>query len=485
MKNNKLISIIVPVYNVEKYLDEMIISVLNQTYSNFELIMVDDGSTDNSLKIMKKYKEIDKRIQVYSQENDGAPGKARNYGLEKSRGEYIYYLDADDYLPSKTLEILVKNYNKDVDLVIGRTIWTDGATNWYPLREKKLSYKKQIIDLNKCSYYTFEKLSYLCSGRLFKKEIIEKAKTIFPRKYSSQDTYFSVFYNLNCKKIKIITGEVYYRRERKDINNKSQVQIVTLKSIYGRVEVMKMIVEELLKRGYKNLAYYYANVGINSNFNRIKTKKFADFKDIFLNYFKFYSKLFNKKFLSTKILEREIRSQRKNKIRSYINLIEKMAKGKMKNIKKVMFISSVGGHLVQMLQLKDLFTNYKYVLVTEKTDITNDFHNKYKIEYLLYGSRQYLFSYVFKFTFNIFKSIFLFLKYRPQVIITTGAHTAVPMCYIGWLFRRKIIFIESFAKRTSPTLSGRLVYPIATTFIVQWETMKKYYSKAKYWGWIY
>ena len=56
--------------------------------------------------------------------------------MEKSRGEYIYYLDADDYLPSKTLEILVKNYNKDVDLVIGRTIWTDGATNWYPLREK-------------------------------------------------------------------------------------------------------------------------------------------------------------------------------------------------------------------------------------------------------------------------------------------------------------------------------------------------------------
>ena len=212
------------------------------------------------------------------------------------------------------------------------------------IKREKLSYKNQIIDLNKCSYYTFEKLSYLCSGRLFKRKL-SKSKNYFPRKYSSQDTYFSVFYNLNCKKIKIITDEVYYRRERKDINNKSQVQIVTPKSIYGRVEVMKMIVEELLKRGYKNLAYYYANVGINSNFNRIKTKQFADFNDIFLNYFKFYSKLFNKKFLSTKILEREIRSQRKNKIRSYINLIEKMAMGKIKNIKKVMFISSVGAIL--------------------------------------------------------------------------------------------------------------------------------------------
>ena len=154
-------------------------------------------------------------------------------------------------------------------------------------------------------------------------------------------------------------------------------------------------------------------------------------------------------------------------------------------MKKVMFISSVGGHLTQMLELKNIFDDYKYVLVTEKTDVTVDMSKKYKMEYLKYGSRKYLFKYIFIFLFNIFKSFYLFMKYRPNVIITTGTHTAVPMCYIGWLFRRKIIYIESFAKRTSPTLTGRLVYPIATTFVVQWESMLKCYPKAKYWGSIY
>lgn len=154
-------------------------------------------------------------------------------------------------------------------------------------------------------------------------------------------------------------------------------------------------------------------------------------------------------------------------------------------MKKVMFISSVGGHLTQMLELKDIFNDYNYILVTEKTDVTKDMNNKYKMEYLKYGSRKYLFRYIFIAIFNIIKSFFLFLKYRPNVIITTGTHTAVPMCYLGWLFGKKIIYIESFAKRTSPTLTGRIVYPIATVFVVQWETMLKYYPKAECWDGIY
>lgn len=154
-------------------------------------------------------------------------------------------------------------------------------------------------------------------------------------------------------------------------------------------------------------------------------------------------------------------------------------------MKRVMFISSVGGHLTQLLELKSLFKDYNYVLVTEKTEVTKDMKKKYNMNYLLYGSREYLLSYIFKFSFNVLKSFYLFFKYRPSVIITTGAHTAVPMCYIGRLFGKKIIFIESYAKRTNPTLSGRLVYPIATTFVVQWETMLEFYPKAKYWGGIY
>ena len=81
--------------------------------------------------------------------------------------------------------------------------------------------------------------------------------------------------------------------------------------------------------------------------------------------------------------------------------------------------------------------------------------------------------------------IILFIKIRPKVIVTTGTHTAVPMCYIGKLFFRKIVYIETIANSKTKTLSGKLVYPIADTFIVQWESMLKLYPKAIYGGWIY
>ena len=83
------------------------------------------------------------------------------------------------------------------------------------------------------------------------------------------------------------------------------------------------------------------------------------------------------------------------------------------------------------------------------------------------------------------KSLILFIKIRPSVIVTTGTHTAVPMCYIGKIFFRKIIYIETFANSSSKTLTGKLIYPIANVFIVQWESMLKLYPKAIYGGWIY
>lgn len=151
----------------------------------------------------------------------------------------------------------------------------------------------------------------------------------------------------------------------------------------------------------------------------------------------------------------------------------------------IMFISSVGGHLTQLLQLKNIFSKNKYVLITEKTDLTRSMKNDLDIEYLKYGSRQYIFKYIFVFIINTFKSFYLYLKYSPKVVVTTGAHTAVPMCYIAKFWGSKIIFIESFAKRTTPTLSGRLVYPIANTFVIQWKSLKKHYPRAVYWGRIY
>ncbi|WP_102335479.1 PssD/Cps14F family polysaccharide biosynthesis glycosyltransferase [Salimicrobium jeotgali] len=157
----------------------------------------------------------------------------------------------------------------------------------------------------------------------------------------------------------------------------------------------------------------------------------------------------------------------------------------MSKDKKLLLISSIGGHLTQLLQLEPLFSQYDYHIVTEKSAITKQMKKKHPVSFLVYGGRNYPVRYIFKFSFNILKSFFLFLRERPDVVITTGAHTAVPMCYIAKLFRKKVIYIESFAKTTSPNLSGRLVYPIADLFVVQWESMKKVYPKAVNGGSIY
>lgn len=152
----------------------------------------------------------------------------------------------------------------------------------------------------------------------------------------------------------------------------------------------------------------------------------------------------------------------------------------LKNKKKVMFIASAGGHLTELLAIDNIFSNYDYILITEKNKISNDIKSKYKIRYLLYGSRYYKVKYFFVSIINVFKDIYYFIRYNPDVIYTTGAHNAVLLCYLGYLFDRKIIFVEVFDRTNTPTLSGRLIYPIATTFIVQHNNYNKIYPHAKY-----
>ena len=103
----------------------------------------------------------------------------------------------------------------------------------------------------------------------------------------------------------------------------------------------------------------------------------------------------------------------------------------------------------------------------------------------MHGTRYEIFKYPFKFIFNFFKSLAIYIKFKPKYIISTGAHTAVSMCYIGKLLGSKIIFIETFANQETRTLSGRMIYPIADLFIVQWEEMLKLYPNAILGGPIY
>lgn len=155
--------------------------------------------------------------------------------------------------------------------------------------------------------------------------------------------------------------------------------------------------------------------------------------------------------------------------------------------KNVMFISSTGGHLNEMLQLKELFEKYDYYIVTEKTKSNLNLKNKYKnkVSFLVYGTKDHMLVYPFKLIYNTFKSLFIYLKVHPDYIVTTGAHTAGPMCCIGKLLGSRIIYIETFANITTKTITGKCLYPIADKFIVQWEGMLKLYPEAVYGGWIF
>ena len=154
--------------------------------------------------------------------------------------------------------------------------------------------------------------------------------------------------------------------------------------------------------------------------------------------------------------------------------------------KKVMFISSTGGHLTELLELSPLFQEYDSTIVTEKTKSNLYLKDKYKqVFYLVYGTKSHPFTYFFKFIYNFFKSLYIFLKVKPDVIITTGTHTAFFMCYLGKLFKKKIIYIETLANRTTKTMAGKLIYPIADYFLVQWESMLELYPKAIYMGFIF
>lgn len=156
-------------------------------------------------------------------------------------------------------------------------------------------------------------------------------------------------------------------------------------------------------------------------------------------------------------------------------------------MKKVLFISSTGGHLSEMMMLNDLFKKYDYHIITEKTKTTESLKSKYdgRIDYLIYGTKDHPLSYPFKLLVNCFKSLYLYLKIRPDFIVTTGAHTAGPMCCLGKIFGSRIIYIETFANIYTKTITGKLIYKFADLFIVQWKSMLELYPKAIYGGRIY
>lgn len=151
--------------------------------------------------------------------------------------------------------------------------------------------------------------------------------------------------------------------------------------------------------------------------------------------------------------------------------------------KKICFAASSGGHYEQLLMLKPLMEKYDSFIVTEATEYLSKVKG-IKMYYMKQVNRREK-SFIFRMIGNIFRSIKVYHKEKPDVVICTGVLAMIPMCIIAKLHKKKLIYIESFAKVTSATLSGKFLYKYADRFYVQWPEMKEIYPNAIYIGGIY
>ena len=194
---NRLISVVVPVYNVEDVLHFCIDSILNQTYSDFELLLVDDGSTDKSGDICDQYARKDTRIRVFHKENGGV-SSARNLGIDNANGEYICFIDSDDYVNSEFLDSLIKTKTLyphcDNVWCCFSTVSSPGGN---PVNSNKIKMEEEYIEFSRRQIMTLHD-NWLDAGpvcKLYQKEIIDENKIRFNESISlGEDLIFNFEY---------------------------------------------------------------------------------------------------------------------------------------------------------------------------------------------------------------------------------------------------------------------------------------------------
>lgn len=207
---NKLISIIVPVYNVEHYLSKCLDSICRQTYKELEIILVDDGSTDSSSKIINAYMQNDSRIKSLKQKNSGV-SSARNLGLKNAKGDWICFVDSDDYLSPDYVEVLVHNAQKGISLAIsGLTYFSDSVCGKMSFFDQV--YTKEDIFSAIISQQLYQKGGPV--GKLFKKDIIVERNIFFDVHMSYAEDYnFLLQYLKYIDRVKFLSrSDTYYYR---------------------------------------------------------------------------------------------------------------------------------------------------------------------------------------------------------------------------------------------------------------------------------
>lgn len=267
-----MISVIIPMYNVEKYLNDCILSVLNQSYQNFEIICIDDCSSDSSVDIIRRYMKFDERIKLFQNETNKGQGFSRNVGLSHAEGDYVFFLDADDWIDLNTFEILHNFANENsLDVLIFKLInYYDesndfGLENYYSMHymDKYLLKIFNQYDLNK---HTIFALPNGPCNKLYSKEFLDKNGIRFPNeRLIQEDTPFFFECMIKANKVSIIDN-YFYNRRRRD----SSTMTLTNKRLFDNLEISRIILNIFLD----NLDIYehYKSEIFNYLFHALKLK---------------------------------------------------------------------------------------------------------------------------------------------------------------------------------------------------------------------
>ena len=209
----ELVTVVVPIYNVEKYIDNCIQSIICQTYQNLQIILVDDGSPDNCPRICDEYQKNDSRIEVIHKKNGGL-SDARNAGIQKAKGKFICFIDSDDFINSKYIEKLYNMIEKnDADIAI---------VNFKRVQEFKETYLKEDNENSTENVYTgkqmieniYDKNLYLQStvawNKMYKTKLFQTIQFPYGNLHEDEYTTYKLYYN--CKKIVMTSEPLYYYR---------------------------------------------------------------------------------------------------------------------------------------------------------------------------------------------------------------------------------------------------------------------------------
>ena len=240
MENQGLISVIIPVYNVERYLHECIDSVLNQSYQNFEIILVDDGSKDSSSQICENYVAVDARIRCIHKENGGA-STARNVGLDESKGEFVFFLDSDDWIDNRTFgKMLIPMQDGKIDFSFCEAYAVDEETG-------EISYKNYAYYRDYVIDNTQKIFSEMIENKefhvavwmiLYRREFLMKNELRFVEKIMYEDCIFAYQVYKKAKMAAHIHEYLYHRRYRKNsvmTSKKTVHNFVSAKRAYEEV----------------------------------------------------------------------------------------------------------------------------------------------------------------------------------------------------------------------------------------------------------